>query len=133
MIRERATRGKVSNPTRSGRVTPMRGIEPLLVTFVVCLQRIGHPLNQAAFLDLANSLIKGTPLEEKILASKKGGEIGAANGKKYYQNFMKRNSDDSSSKGWKDCGTYRRIGGNHLGYAFRHGARASFVESRRTC
>jgi hypothetical protein len=98
MIRERATRGKVTNPTRSGAVSPMLEMEPLLVTFVICLKWIGHPLNPSKFLDLANSLIKGTPLEEKILASKKVGEIGAASGKKYYQNFMKRNSDEINSK-----------------------------------
>jgi hypothetical protein len=36
MIQERATRGKVSNPTGRGGVSPMLEIEPLLVTFVIC-------------------------------------------------------------------------------------------------
>jgi hypothetical protein len=98
MIRERATRGKVSNPTSRGRVSPMAEIEPLLVTFVICLQRIGQPLNPTTFLELANSLTKGTPLEEKILASKHGGKSGAANGKSYFTGFMKRNKDEIDFK-----------------------------------
>jgi hypothetical protein len=101
MIRERATRGKVPNPTARGRVSPMLEIEPLLVTFVICMQRIGQPLNPTTFLELANSLIQGTPLEEKILASKKGGKSGAANGIKYYTGFMKRHKEEIDSKSFK--------------------------------
>jgi hypothetical protein len=60
-------------------------MEPVLITFVICLQRIGSPLDPTTFLALANSLIEGIPLEEEIFASKKGGKRGAANGIKYYQ------------------------------------------------
>jgi hypothetical protein len=63
MIRQRANTGKASNLTRRGRVTPMIEIEPLLVSFVICLQRIGSPLTPTSFLELANSLIEGTDLE----------------------------------------------------------------------
>jgi hypothetical protein len=98
MIRDRASRGKLSNPKGRGGVSPMLEIEPLLVTFVICLQRIGQPLNSTTFLKLANSLIKGTALEEKVLGSKKGGNSGAANGIRYYQGFMKRNKDEIDSK-----------------------------------
>jgi hypothetical protein len=97
MIRDRATTGNV-NPTTTGRVSPMAEVEPLLVSFVICLQRIGQPLNQTTFLELANSLIKGTPFEEKVLASKHGGIIGKANGIRYYTLFMKRHKDEIDSR-----------------------------------
>jgi hypothetical protein len=98
LIRQRAKKGNLSNLTKTGRVSPMLEIEPVLVTFVIRLQRIANPLDPAIFLALANSSIEGTPLEEKILASKNGGTSGAANGKKYYQGFMKRNRDEIDSK-----------------------------------
>jgi hypothetical protein len=88
---------QVSNPTGRGGVSPMAEIEPLLVTFVICLQKVGQPLNPTTFLELANALIKGSPLEEKVLASKHGGESGTANGKRYYIGFMKRNKDEIDS------------------------------------
>jgi hypothetical protein len=96
MIRQRANTGKTL--TRRGGVSPMLEIEPLLVIFVICLQRIGTPLNPTSFLALANSLIEGTPLEKKVLESKNGGKIGAANGTRYYMGFMKRNKDEIDSK-----------------------------------
>jgi hypothetical protein len=98
MIKERASRGQSRNPTGRGPSTPMLEIEPLLVTFCICMQRIGQPLGQEQFLELANSLIKGSPIEAKVLASKRGGTSGAANGTRYYKNFMKRNSKELSSK-----------------------------------
>jgi hypothetical protein len=98
MIWERAARGSVPNPTRTGRVTPMEEIEPLLVTFIICLQRIGQPLSSTEFIQLANSLIEGSPLEEKVLASKRGMKSGAANGEGYYKSFMNRNKDKIDSK-----------------------------------
>jgi hypothetical protein len=96
MIRQRANTGKTL--TRRGGVSPMLEIEPLLVIFVICLQRIGTPLNPTSFLALANSLIEGTPLEKKVLESKNGGKIGAANGTRYYMGFMKRHKDEIDSK-----------------------------------
>jgi hypothetical protein len=98
MIRDRATRGIVSNLTVRGSVSPMREIKPLLVTFVICLQRIGQPLSPTTFLELANSLIQGTPLEEKLLASKHGGNSGKANGIRNYTLFMKRHKDEIDSR-----------------------------------
>jgi hypothetical protein len=98
MIRDRASRGKVLNPTTTGRVSPMAEIEPLLVTFVICMQRIGLPLDQKSFLELANSLIEGTPIEEKVLASKQGGKSGKANGPRYYSLFLKRHKEEIDSK-----------------------------------
>jgi hypothetical protein len=83
LVRDRATKGCVSIVSGSGRASPMLEIEPLLVTFVICMQRIGKPLNSTTFPELANSLIEGTPLEEQVLASKKGGKRGAANGERY--------------------------------------------------
>lgn len=98
MIRDRASRGTVENPSGAGRVSPMAEIEPLLVTFVICMQRIGQPLNQTSFLELANSLIEGTPLEKKVLASKKGGKSGKANGIRYYSLFLQRHKEEIDSK-----------------------------------
>jgi hypothetical protein len=98
LIRQRAKKGNVSKQTRRGRVSPMLEIEPLLVTFVICLQRIGNPVYPTTFLALANSLIEGTKLEEELLASKNGGKSGAANGKSYHTGFMKRNKDEIDFK-----------------------------------
>jgi hypothetical protein len=98
MIRERATRGRVLNPTSRGRVSAMEEIEPLLVTFLICMQRIGKPLNQKSFLELANSLIRGTQLEKTVLASKHGGKSGTANGRKYYELFLQRHKNEIESK-----------------------------------
>jgi hypothetical protein len=99
MIRERAARGEASNPTSRGPVSPMAEIKPLLVAFVISsMQRMGgKPLDQLSFLEHANSLIKGTAIEEKVLASKRGGESGKANGTRYYQLFMQRHKDEIDS------------------------------------
>jgi hypothetical protein len=78
--------------------SPMLEIELLLVTFVICLQRIGHLLNSTTFLELPNSLIKESPLEDKVLVSKQAGKSGTANGKTCYTGFMKRNKDEIDSK-----------------------------------
>jgi hypothetical protein len=110
------TRVRRGNPT--GRMkTPMELIEPLLVGFCIRASRIGEPLNREVFLDLANSLIEGTPTQEKVEQWK--AKIKAAKnklGNGYYSAFMKRNQEHiKRGRGYKKdtnrvlWGTYQNL------------------------
>lgn len=46
--------------------TPMHNVEPILAALCIKLVRSGTPLDKASFLELAISLVEGTPTEELI-------------------------------------------------------------------
>jgi hypothetical protein len=87
-----------------GPQSPLEDIEDDLVQFIILLGDTGAPLTPPQVLQLANSLIKDTPTQQKLIDWKtsrkmKGSdqELGTV-GLKYLTNFMKRNKDKLRSK-----------------------------------
>ena len=74
----------------------MAEVEPILSKFCLKLDAMNQSIDKETFLRLANSMIRGTETEKKVIAWK-ARQLGydptstAANlGEKYYQGFMKR-------------------------------------------
>lgn len=98
-IKSRVKRGNLKG--KDGTIwfhTPMKEVEPFLVATVVQLIRFDKALNKNEFLQLAHSVIKGTPTEQKVIRWKKKCKIYDAEapllGNGFYKNFMKRNGDE---------------------------------------
>ena len=101
-------------------VTPMTKVEPILAALCIKLVRSGTPLDQASFLELATSLVEGTPTEELIKEHKQRCKHDINNtrllGVRYYRSFLKRHGDkiksmkaskkDNNRSLW---GTYRNM------------------------
>jgi hypothetical protein len=88
-IRSRMRRGNPKGRMKS----PLLGLEPLLVEFCILAHRLREPLNRQSFLELANALIEGTPIQVALLEFKalhKIKEKMLSTG--YYNGFMDRNS-----------------------------------------
>jgi hypothetical protein len=66
-IRSRCRRNCVHPPVQQGTPSPMLGIEPHLVELIIQLARMRCPINVTAGLQLANSLIAGTPIAEQLV------------------------------------------------------------------
>jgi hypothetical protein len=66
-IRSRCRRNCLQPLVRQGTPSPMLGIEPLLVEIIIQLARMRCPINVAAALRLANSLIAGTSIAEQLI------------------------------------------------------------------
>jgi len=81
--------------------TPMTKVEPMLAALCIKLVRSGTPLDQAWFLELATSLVEGTPTEELIRQHKPRCKNDLNNtwllGVHYYQNFLKQHGDKIKS------------------------------------
>ena len=103
--------------------TPMLAVEKTLVGWCIAAKHLNFPLSHARFLDLANSIIRGTDIEQNVIDFKvknlgftDTGQ-GAQLGKKYYQNFMKRHAAvlqsvkvhkfDAARVGWCTYGNFR--------------------------
>ena len=65
-IRSRCRRDCVQPLVQQGTSSPMLGIEPHLVELIIQLARMRCPINVTAALQLANSLIAGTPIAEQL-------------------------------------------------------------------
>jgi hypothetical protein len=50
--------------------SPMLELEHLLVEFCILAHQLSEPLNQQGFLELANALIEGTPIQVALLEFK---------------------------------------------------------------
>ncbi len=89
-----------------GPKSPMHDLEDMLVDVLIKMCQCRQPLTRSEGLAFANSLIKGTPYEEKVIKfqcenckgtmkeSTKKGELGM----QYWKNFLKRNSHRIVSK-----------------------------------
>jgi hypothetical protein len=97
-IRRRIERGTIEPiVARGGLVTPMMSVEPTLVMFCKKMSSAGRPLGKQEFLSLANSLIKGSPVEQEVIRFKAkycGGDPNSESADlsdSYFKFFMKRN------------------------------------------
>lgn len=91
----RYKRGNVDGRGK-GHVSPVEAMEPILVDFCIKLARMGQPLGKEQVLCLANDLIKGTESQERLVEYKKkhtsaSSEDSGTLGRRWYENFMKRN------------------------------------------
>jgi hypothetical protein len=66
-IRSRCMRNCVQPPVQQGTPSPMLAIEPHLVELIIQLARMRCPINVTSGLQLANSLIAGTPIAEQLV------------------------------------------------------------------
>ena len=81
-------------------------VEPLIISLIVQLSRIRAPILCSTGLALANSLIRGTETEAKVIEWKKKYSqmsdewIDGNNilGRGYWQGFMSRNGQEVESK-----------------------------------
>ena len=116
--RSRARRG---NP-RGRMKTPVEHHEPHLVALCIESNEANQPLNEQRFLEIANSLIKGTDTEKTIMEMKKNSkapdtESGNVLGARCFQNFVKRHqlvlesakahSQDMHRQNWSVCGNFK--------------------------
>ena len=95
----RAIRGNFDG-VRSSTTSPMAEVEPILAKFCLKLDDMHRSIDKEMFLRLANSMIRGTETEKKLI-SWKATHLGydpkstTANlGEKYYHGFMKRHEDE---------------------------------------
>ncbi len=101
-MRERLKRGSTNGHV--GQVTPMAEVEPYLVELILQLAKMRTPITSAQGLELANSLISGTEMEDKLVewksknchAYKHTASSDNENGKKlsigYWKSFLERNA-----------------------------------------
>ena len=95
-VRTRVKRGKnIDGKFKS----PLVAVEPTLVMFCKLANDSGISLDQSSFIKLVNSLIKGSQVEEDMIAYKKKIKVdpstygkGFAVGMGYYRAFLKRHS-----------------------------------------
>ena len=80
-IRSRVKRNNVHGRAKS----MMHDIEPMLVDLCIQCDWMGQPLDQPGFLELANSMIDGTPLYDDIQAWKKNCGFPGPLGVRYYK------------------------------------------------
>jgi hypothetical protein len=66
-IRSRCMRNCVQPPVQQGTPSPMLAIEPHLVELIIQLARMRCPINVTSGLQLANSLIAGTPIAKQLV------------------------------------------------------------------
>ena len=64
-VRQRLKRGSTNR--HAGQVTPMAEMEPYLVELILQLAKMRTPITSAQGLELANSLISGTKMEDKLV------------------------------------------------------------------
>jgi len=90
---------------KRGLQSPMLEVEPYLVELIIKLADMRTPITTSQGLQLANSLIKGTSVEEKVNEWKKkyckSFQLGAGKpelDREYWQQFMKRNEHLIRSK-----------------------------------
>jgi len=94
-VMSRVKRGNVLGwQGHNNTTTPMKNVEPILAAFCVKLVRSGTPLDKSSFLELAISLVQGTPTEELIKEHKQrckhDPNKGQLLGVRYCRQFLKR-------------------------------------------
>ena len=71
-VMSRVKRGNASGwEGHNNTTTPMKNVEPILAALCIKLVRSGTPLGESSFLELAISLVQGTPTEEVIKEHKR--------------------------------------------------------------
>ena len=103
--KQRITRGMFSSPT-TGNLSPLNDIEDHIITLLLALADSGNPISVGNALPLINSLIHGTPHQQKVILWKKhhllhydkeGQEIADEElgqvGVGYWRLFLKRHKD----------------------------------------
>jgi hypothetical protein len=111
-IKQETIRSRVKRDNTSGDrlQTPMATVEPFLLAMCIAAKHNDIPFNQDKFLQVANSLIQGKPIEQEVIAFKKkhcGFEDtgnGAQLGRRYYELFKQRHAETINSKTptWQD-------------------------------
>lgn len=83
--------------------SPMKEAEKVLLGLILQLAQMGKPISVSQGLLLANSLIKGTPMKQKIekfqkdrkmFGDKDGSSTGMTLGKTYWKLFMRRHGQE---------------------------------------
>ena len=106
------TRARRNNPSGKGRghMSPLNGMEHVIVDFCVKLARMGAPLDRNQVILLANDLMKGTIYQERLALYKKkhtcADEVDKV-GVRWYYNFMRRNGHILKSVVTRTCDSKR--------------------------
>ena len=89
----------IMNANGSGQVSPLLDVEPLFVSVLTQMSRIGDPLTPSRAIALINDLIDGTEYQTRLIEFKvkhsgqiDGEKLGTV-GYKYWANFKARNAD----------------------------------------
>ena len=82
----------VTHHVAGGQVTPLLRIEPLIVEIILQMARIRQCLNPSKGLQLVNSLIKGTKIQDELVEWKKRNTPNntGALGTGYWHGFLRR-------------------------------------------
>lgn len=108
-VRSRAKRLRTNPLEPQGTVTPMLAVEPFIVDIIAQLSRMRQPINVTTGLQLANSIIAGTPFQLELEAWKVQHNVHARRtnsdnparqqlGWGYWRGFMRRNGHIIRSK-----------------------------------
>jgi len=93
-IRKRVQRKSlVSHHIAGGQISPLKKIEPLIVDIILQMARIRQCLSPSKGLQLVNSIIKGTKIQDELIKWKQTNtpnEYGTV-GLGYWNKFLKRN------------------------------------------
>lgn len=84
------------------KISPLIGIEPLLVEIIIKLGLMNAPLNRSGIIDLAEDMARGTEHEKKLrdFCAKRGMPKGEESlvGIGWYEGFLNRNQDTLTRK-----------------------------------
>ena len=82
-------------------ISPLLQMEPTVVEIIRQMARIRQCLTPSKGLQLVNSLLKGTKLQQDLIGYKENdnsNNVTSTVGRGYWRNFMKRNKDKIVSK-----------------------------------
>ena len=88
-IRSRIKRGNLAGFNKNLQ-SPIYSIEPLICEFCIHLGKMGCPLTKTTVIELANDLISGTKLEQKITECKQLRKLNCSEklGRAWYRGFL---------------------------------------------
>ncbi|CAJ1967698.1 unnamed protein product [Cylindrotheca closterium] len=110
-------RGKTTT-TKRGPTSPVAAFEPYILKITLYRQQAGQPLTQPETIALANSLVVGSKLEDKLkdFHSKHKAQPTELLGKRWFKGFMNRNRDilntgrgSKQDRARKDWTTYENV------------------------
>ena len=95
-IRKRISRGKLT-VTSMGPTSPMAEVEHFLKALLIQACEAGEPINPTVFLEIANSLIEGSTVKEKLRQWNidRGLDTETPLSMTYYKSFLKRHDLES--------------------------------------
>ncbi|CAJ1929012.1 unnamed protein product [Cylindrotheca closterium] len=115
-IQSRVRGNKIA--TKRGPVSPVAAFEPYILNIALYRQQAGQPLTQPETIALANSLVKGSELEDKLkdFHSKIKVQPTELLGKRWFKGFMNRHRDilntgrgSKQDRARKDWTTYENV------------------------